>query len=129
MFGDRLLGESPHTFYLFWFFFQCLLLQEEGPDEPGPRVLAGREDSVVVPRGSQWHHCGDGDCALSSPGEITPSSALQGETVQNYAAAEWKQSWDCSGIQVMPTYWNSATAAIIKHAPKFRIRARKALIL
>lgn len=127
MFGDWLLSDSPHTFYLFCFF--SVFASAGGPDEPGPRVLAGREDSVVVPRGSQWHHCGDGDCALSSPGEITPSSALQGETVQNYAAAEWKQSWDCSGIQVMPPYWNSATAAIIKHAPKFRIRARKALIL
>lgn len=64
MFGDGLLGESgqvcPHTF--FFFFFWCSFLQTSRAG-----VLAGREDSVVVPRGSQWHQCGDGDCALSSP--------------------------------------------------------------
>lgn len=72
-------------------------------------LLAGREQSVVVPCGWQWGDYSNGDCALSSPGEIICGSASQqqrergagGEKKNYYAAPEWKQSWHCLGIQVM----------------------------
>lgn len=121
MFGDGLLGESgqvcPHTFFFFFF------LVFVSPDKSG--------------RGSGWQRgfcCGAPWLTMAPvwgwrlcfvfPGEITPSSALQGETVQNYAAAEWKQSLDCSGIQVIPPFWFSAATAI-KHAPSVTYTPKK----
>lgn len=54
-----------HTPFLEVFFFNLFIYFGVCFCRAG--LLAGREDSVVVPRGSQWHHCGDGNCALSSP--------------------------------------------------------------
>lgn len=107
-------------FYLFIYLFWCLFLQ--GWASGWQRgFCCGATWFTMAPLWG-WQLC------FVFPGEITPSSALQRQTVQNYAASEWKQSWDCSGIQVMPPYWYSAAAAI-KHAPNLRDSPQKALIL
>lgn len=74
--GDTQVG--PHTFVV----LNCWMRSNVEPRQDGPGfetrgLRTAREHSVVVPHSSQWDVYGNGDCALSSPGEIICSSALQ----------------------------------------------------